>query len=54
MYYLALNYGQDGWVLKNFETLEEIKKNIKEGYTHGEPFKILKELDFEIKDNNET
>lgn len=48
MYYLAVNWGFEGWSLKKFATLEEIKKSIKIGETHAGEFKVFKEIDFEF------
>ena len=48
MYYLAVNCVSEGWSLKKFATLEEIKKSIKTGETFGNEFKVLKEIDFEF------
>ncbi len=49
MYYLALNHGSEGWSLHEFATLTEIKETIQKGDTFGNPFKVLKELELEIK-----
>jgi len=55
-YYLAINYGCEGWSFEKFETLDELKGFLLLGGSHGKKFgeeiKVLKELDinFEIKE----
>ena len=50
-YILAIDNGDDGWSLTHYSTLQEIEEEIKRGSTYGSKFKILKELNFKIIDN---
>jgi hypothetical protein len=45
-YYLAQNFGLEGWSLKEYKTLEEMQKLIQSGIYCE--WKIIKELDFKI------
>ena len=49
-YYLAVNYGCEGWSLMEEESIEEIIEAIKSGETHGSEFKVFKELDITLCD----
>ncbi len=44
IYYLAINYGTEGWKLKEYESSEELLDDIEAGETVGFAFKILKEI----------
>lgn len=48
-YYLALNHNIEGWSLDEYSSIEEIAIEIQKGNTYGNPFKILKEIPFQIK-----
>lgn len=50
MFYLAINYGSEGWHLKPFETPHEALQAVKDGETHGQEWKILKELTVKVKE----
>ena len=46
MYFLAVNYGSyEGWKLIEFESAQEALVALKEGQSHGQTFKILKEVE---------
>ncbi|MCP4764464.1 MAG: hypothetical protein GY870_22000 [archaeon] len=49
MYYFAKNNGLEGWSLEECESLEELKDKIKTE-TYGLQFKLFKEMDFKIID----
>lgn len=51
MYYLALNYRSENWILKEYPDIEILKKDILIGGTNGNEFKIFKELTLEIKED---
>ena len=51
MYLLLLDYGLEGWEIKKYKTLDEIKKDIKSGHTFGNPFIIAKEIDIVLEDS---
>jgi hypothetical protein len=51
LYFLAINYGcYEGWKLDEYESMEKIIEVLKSGSTYGCQFKILKELEINIKD----
>ena len=51
-YWLAIDYGLEGWKIKMFTSLEIIKDEIKEGNTFGNTFKVFKEIEFELNDKD--
>jgi len=53
MFYLALNYRSEGWALEPFKNLDEIKKTILSGGTHGTEFKILQTVSITLTDEDE-
>ena len=50
MYYLLLDYGQEGWSVKTFDILEDIKTEIEAGHTFGNPFMVVKEIPLILED----
>lgn len=52
MYYLGKDFGTEGWVLEPFETLDKIKEQILSGQTFGQKFKVFKEIELELKDED--
>ena len=48
MYYLAQNYGSEGWVLREFENIEDILTYIQDEGGDNCPFKIFKELKLQV------
>ena len=54
MYYIAINYGQEGWQLRDFKTIDELHDAIISGKTQGNEFKIFKELRIKIEVKEEV
>lgn len=52
MYYLAINYGSEGWQLNPCDSPELALKSVKEGGSFGNEWKILKELNVTVEDAN--
>ena len=52
MYYLAINYGIEGWSLSEHDDLSAIAAYIQQGNVHSE-FKIFKELELKIVEPKE-
>ena len=48
--YLALDYGPEGWALTKYDTASEALQAVKDGETYGNEWKILKELDITIEE----
>ena len=46
--YLAIDYRSEGWALTRCDTAEEALQIVKDGGSHGSPWKILKELAIHI------
>ncbi len=43
MYCIAIDYGSEGWILEDFEEVEDVVKFIKKGNIYGK-FRVFKEL----------
>ena len=52
MYFIAVNFGVEGWALYPHKTLEDVKKSILNGETHGQEFKVFKEMSLEITEED--
>lgn len=51
MYYLAVNYGcYEGWKLTPYDSPDKALQSVKDGETYGQEWKVLKELDVLVKD----
>ena len=46
--YLAIDYGGDGWVMREYNSPEEALQVIKDGGNYGSKWKILEEIEVEI------
>ena len=49
--FLALDYDMEGWDLIECESKEEALEKVKQGETCGHAFKILKELEVQVIEN---
>ncbi len=47
-YILWLNYGTEGWLPKDFDTLPEVFQAIQSGETYGQPFEITGRIDIGV------
>ncbi len=53
MYYFVVNYGVDGWKFSSpFKTPQEALKLLRAGDNWGQEWKIVKELDIQVIDEN--
>lgn len=53
--YLAINYGPfEGWSLIPHDSAKKALQEAKDGETHGNEWKILRELDIEIDEKEDT
>lgn len=50
--YLAINYGPEGWRFESYDTPNEALQAVKDGDTHGQEWKILKELDVKVEEES--
>ena len=49
-YYLAIDYGMEGWKLTPYSSLSDIKEDLLSGQTYGNKFKVFRELEIKIED----
>lgn len=49
-FFLALDYGLEGWMLTHYDSLSDVVSAIMNGKTYGYKFKILKELEIAIEE----
>ena len=47
-YLLLIDYGCDGWAIQSYESKEDLLKDITNGDTYGNPFKVAEEMDMYI------
>jgi len=50
-YLLLINYGVEGWAVKAYKTEQELLKDVAMGETHGNEFKIAKEIKIKLEDH---
>jgi len=53
MYFLAIDYGMEGWNLNPVDSPQEALEIVQNGETYGSPWKILKEVEILIKEEKE-
>ena len=51
--YLAVNCGSEGWALTPYDTGDEALQAAKDGETYGNEWKILRELDIAVNEEDE-